>query len=495
MLKIQWLWQFSCFMVLGTLAIYAIVSLHSSAAAILILAVPLAVVVLPAVLRRAVGGIVTLARSLRWWQGLWLLLFLSDFAFRQRTATDIRESPVDAAALYRVALVGITATVLAVRLALKRPPWLGSLFRGLVGAMTCYCTMSVISTLWSVYPAWTLYKSLEYLVNVAVLAAILATVCSAPEYSNLFNLNWAFYGLLLASVWLGALVWPREAWQTNIGTLGLQLYGVLPAIDANSVGEYGAILAIVSLRRLFLPSYGKSDRLWYGLACTFGLTALALSQTRSAMAGFLVGAILVLVFSKRKALATFVLSGAAALISVGGAGSLLWKFLLRGQSPELFRSLSGRLDWWEFGWEQILKSPWVGFGAYTARFQVLAKLGESDASSIHNTFLEVLFGVGIVGLVPVLVALFGAWWSLIRSLRNPSLDFFEKALAVEALGVLAVVSVRSLFTTHLIWHTSLQFLLVLGYAEFLRRRLKHSRARARLLVHSGTVGEKPTACF
>jgi O-antigen ligase len=482
-------------MVLGTLAIYAIGALHSIAATILILVVPLAVVVFTVVLRQAAGGISTLVRSLPWWQGLWLLLFLSDFVFRKRTATDIRAAPIDAAALYRVALVCITGTVLAVRLAVKRPPWFGSLFRGLVGALTCYCAMSVISTLWSVFPAWSFYKSLEYLVNVALLAAILATVCSATEYGNLFNLTWAWFGLLLVSVWLGALLWPREAWQTNVGALGLQLYGVLPAIDANSVGEYGAILAIVSLRRLLLPVDGKSDRVWYGLACTFGLTALALSQTRSAMAGFLVGAVLVLLFSKRKALATFVLSGAAGLISIGGLGSLLWKFLLRGQSPELFQSLSGRLDWWEFGWEQILKSPWVGCGAYTGRFQVLAKLGESDASSIHNTFLEVLVGVGLVGLIPVLMALFGTWWSLIRSLRNPSLGSFEKAVAVEALGVLAVVSVRSLFTTHLILHTSLQFLLVLGYAEFLRRRLKHPRERACLLVHSGIAGERPTASF
>jgi O-antigen ligase len=335
-----------------------------------------------------------------------------------------------------------------------------------------------------------LYKSLEYLVDVALLAAILATVCSAREYANLFNLNWAWFGLLLMSVWLGALLWPHEAWQTNVGTLGIQLSGVLPGIDANSVGEYGAILVIVSLRRVLLPVDGKSDRTWYGLTCAFGLTALVLSQTRSALAGFLVGAVLVLLFSKGKGLAAFVLSAAAGLISIGGLGSLLWKFLLRGQSPELFQSLSGRLGWWEFGWEQILKSPWVGFGAYTARFQVLAMLGESDASSIHNTFLEVLVGVGIVGLVPLLVALFGTWWSLIRSLRNPSLGSFEKAMAVEALGVLAVVSVRSLFTTHLIWHPSLQFLVVLGYAEFLRRRLRHPSEREHLLVRSGTAGER-----
>lgn len=473
MLKVRWIWQFMFFMVVGTLAIYAVGSLHSSVATILILSVPLALLVFPAVLRKTVGGISTWLRSLTWWQGLWLLLFLSDLGLRSRTDTDIKASLIDPAALYRVALVGITGAVLAVRLAVKRPPWLGSLFRGLVGALTCYCAMSVISTLWSVFPAWTLYKSLEYLVDVALLAALLATVGSVQEYANLFDLNWVLYGLLLMSVWLGTLLWPREALLPDVGVIGVQLFGVIPTVDANSVGEFGAILGVVSLSRLFLPSDGKSNRLWYGLIFIFGLASLILSQTRSAIGGFLVGAILVLLLSKGKGLTTFVLSGAAGLILLGGVGSFLWKFLLRGQSPELFQGLSGRVSWWEFGWQQILKRPWTGFGAYTGRFEVLAKLGEADTSSVHNTFLEVVIGVGILGLVPVFVALLGTWWSLFRSIRKRSLGSFEKAVTVEALGVLGVVSVRCLFTTHLIWHPSLQFLVVLGYAELLRRRAKY----------------------
>lgn len=477
MVKIRWILQFSSFLAWGALAMYAIGSLHSTGYTILILLMPVAVLVFPAALRQAALGIGRLVRSLTWWQGLWIILFFSQFVFRDRTDTSIRESPIDAAALYRVVLVGITAAVLAARLAVKRPPWLGSLFRGIVGVLACYCGISVISTFWSVYPAWTLYKSLEYLVDVALLAAILTTVRSAREYGNLFDLTWALFGLLLMSVWVGAVVWPREAWQTDVGLLGPQLYGVLPAIHANSVGEYGAIVAVVSLRRLLLPSDSRSGSLWYGLTCTFGLAALVLSQTRSAIAGFLLGAVLVLLFSKGKGLTTLVLSGAAALIGLGGVGSLLWEAVLRGQSTKSFQSLSGRVDWWELGWQQFMKSPLTGFGAYTTRFEVLAKLGDPETANIHNAFLEVAFGVGILGLIPVLVALLGTWWWLIRSLRNSSLESFERGIAVEALGVLGVASIRSLFSANLIWHPSLEFLVVLGYAELLRRHLKYQTSR------------------
>ena len=480
MLKARRVWPFLCCLAFGTFAMYAIGSQRKPGITILILLAPAALLAFPSALRQAAGGVRTVLRSWTWWQGLWLLLFMSMFVLRQRSDTEIRESPLDAAALYRVVLVGITAAMLAIRLAVKRPAWLGSLFRGLVGALTCYCAISAFSALWSVYPAWTLYKSLEYLVDVALVAAVLAAVDSAQDYAHLLSLTWVLIGLLLVSVGLGAFLWPQEAWQSDVGLLGVQLYGVVPAIHPNSVGEFGAIVAVVAFSRLLLPADGKSNRAWYGLIWVFGLAALILSQTRSAIAGFLLGTILVLAFSKGKGLATFLLSGLAGLLFLGGLGSLLWRFLLRGQNLEMFESLSGRVNWWELAWGQFLKSPWVGLGAYTARFDVLAKVGEADTASLHNTYLEVIFGVGIVGLIPVLVALIGTWRSLIRALRTSLLESLERGMAVEALGVLAVVSVRSLFTSNLIWHPSLQFLVLLGYAEFVRRRLKRAREPARL---------------
>jgi O-antigen ligase len=149
---------------------------------------------------------------------------------------------------------------------------------------------------------------------------------------------------------------------------------------------------------------------------------------------------------------------------------LLGKYFLRGQDPELFASLSGRVGWWEFAWHEFLKNPLTGLGAYTARFEVLAKIGESETSTVHNTYMEVIVGTGFWGLVPVLVALFATWWVLVRCLRNYFPSSQEWGMALEAVGVLAVVSVRSLFTTHLIEHPSLSFLLIVGYAELLRRQ-------------------------
>src|SRR5207245_1826944 len=88
-------------------------------------------------------------------------------------------------------------------------------------------------------------------------------------------------------------------------------------------------------------------------------------------------------------------------------------YMLRGQSTELVHSLSGRLDWWESAWSKILERPWLGYGAYAGgRFVVLAQFGDMETSSIHNSYVEAVLGSGILGVLPLLAALAGAWREL-----------------------------------------------------------------------------------
>jgi O-antigen ligase len=186
-----------------------------------------------------------------------------------------------------------------------------------------------------------------------------------------------------------------------------------------------------------------------------------------------------LLFTRRLGLMASICITVFVLLALTSVGSLSWGYFLRGQSPELFQSLSGRVGWWEFGVQRLLERPLTGYGAYAGgRFAVLAQLGATDVAGLHNTYVEVIVGTSVWGLIPLLFALMGSWWVLIRSLRNPAVMPRERHLAVEATAVLGVVTARSFFTTSLIWHSGvLPFLLVLGYAEFLRRRYGSSRHR------------------
>ncbi len=62
----------------------------------------------PLCLEQAFSKVRRLLAGLNWSHALWLLLFLSGLVFRSRGVDSIREQPLDAWAIYRVALVGVS---------------------------------------------------------------------------------------------------------------------------------------------------------------------------------------------------------------------------------------------------------------------------------------------------------------------------------------------------------------------------------------------------
>ena len=474
------IWMAVPFVILGFLVVTLITLLASrhglGLAIVAVVAAPPMLIVLAAGLRKAMVLFRGLAAHLRWWHVLWMLIFASALVFRVRGANQIEESPVDAWALYRIALEAIVTLSLLVRLALRRTEWFGSMFRGFTGVLAAFGLIELASTAWSVFPAWTLYKSCEYLLDVALLAAVVATLKSVEDYRHFFNWTWTLYGLLLISVWLGVLLWPEQALYPNgknvgVGMLGVRLAGVLPAVSSNDVGTFAAIVALIALCRLLPLDRKKSDRTWYILLLTAAMATMVLSQTRSAIAGFLLGLFLLLLFSKRLGLSAFLTFVVAPVLVASSVGGLIWSFLERGQDVQQLETLSSRVDWWSFAWQKFLERPLMGYGAYAGgRFAVMAQLGNSTTSTMHSDYLEMIVGTGIWGLIPFLVALIGTWWFLTRYLRHSTAVSQDQQLAYEAVAVLGLLTLRSIVMTMLTWHPPLDYFVILGYAEFLRRR-------------------------
>ncbi len=412
--------------------------------------------------------------ALRWWHLLWFLSFASMLVFRVRGAEDIQENPLDGWALVRIVLDGVVAVILLVRLALRRTDWVASLFRGLPCILAVYGIICILSTAWSVFPLWTLYKSCEIMVDITLMAAVLASIDSIEEYRSFLNWTWFLYGLLLVSAWIGAVVDPAEALYGQgfpIGVLGFQLKGVMPSLSANDVGTFGALLATVAAARL-LPLSGRvSGKAWYGMLLGASVITMVCAQTRSAIIGFVFAVFLLLIYSRRyafSALTTFVLTP---LLILSSAGGLLRSFLARGQTEQQLGHMSSRLDWWTFAWDKFVERPLTGFGAYAGgRFAVLAQHGLNKTSTLHSDYVEILVGTGFWGLLAVLAALAGVWWYLRANVKKQPPDSLEAQTSYEAIAVLGLLSVRSLFMTMLLWHAPLHFLGVLGLAEFLRRR-------------------------
>ena len=104
---------------------------------------------------------------------------------------------------------------------------------------------------------------------------------------------------------------------------------------------------------------------------------------------------------------------------------------------------------------------------------VLTELGGvGDWSSILNTWLEILLGVGLIGAFFAVAAFLRTWKNLAEATFSSKNGTLLHCLAVEGVGILALISVRSMFTTNIFWHPPLLFFLVMGYAEFLYRHYK-----------------------
>jgi O-antigen ligase len=201
-----------------------------------------------------------------------------------------------------------------------------------------------------------------------------------------------------------------------------------------------------------------------------------MSQTRMALVGVLFAGAFILIYSKRGKLGAvfaFILAPAVALATMGG---LIWSFLARGQSASQLDTLSNRTEWWGLAWRTFLQQPLTGFGAYAAgRFAVLAKAGFGGTGTMHSDYLEVIVGTSIWGLIPLLAALGATWWLLLRYIRSAK-DPQERQLAHEALAILALLTLRSFTNNMMTIHPALPFLVLVGYAEFIRRRREMAMA-------------------
>lgn len=436
--------------------------------------------------RQAWQGTVEMVRSLQWWHWLWLIIFVSGLVFRKRTAVEGVEAPVDKAAAFRIVTVGFVGTVLLVKLFMRRVAWLSSTFRGVIGLLIWFDLMALLSTIWSVYAAWTFYKAVEYGVDVCLLAAVLVMVTKSEDWKKFTDWVWILYGLMLVNVWIGCIWDPVDALakggiygQQGIGELGVWLQGVFPDVSSNQIGEYAACLTALALCRLLPVNRKRVNTAWYMFVFLFGFVTVIYAQTRSALGGFCIAVFLIFLLSRRIAQGAAIVISSVFVIIVSGFWEVLYLYVQRGQGASQFDSLSGRIEWWQVALEKFSNYPFTGLGMWAAaRFGVLAKIGFSSTATIHSDWVEIIVGMGAWGVVPALLIMATAWYLLVHGTISKKFDIYDRQLAYEGMAVLTVVSVRMFFMTDLSLHPPCHFFVALGAAEFIRRKyLKQRKPR------------------
>ncbi|MFD9637499.1 O-antigen ligase domain-containing protein [Streptomyces violascens] len=233
------------------------------------------------------------------------------------------------------------------------------------------------------------------------------------------------YFAVLASVAAGLVVSPGAAMPDLYGG---RLVGALWPLTPPQIGQYAAV--IIGLAVLLVLGH-RTDRAGAAVVIVPSLVLLALTHTRTATLGLVIGLALAigsLVLTSAAARRFFTWTVLCATVAAVGFNSALQAWFLRGQSQENFSSLTGR----EKVWDALLAAP-------RTTSEQLFGVGLGDKSfgglPIDNSWLAVyneqgLTGIGLVAAIFIVLA-------GVALLRPPSLS---RACAIFLISYCAVAS-------------------------------------------------------
>lgn len=233
------------------------------------------------------------------------------------------------------------------------------------------------------------------------------------------------YFAVLGSVAAGLVVSPGAALPDLYGG---RLVGALWPLTPPQIGQYAAV--ITGLTVLLLLGR-RTDRTSAAVVIVPSLVLLALTHTRTATLGLLIGLALAigsLLLTSAAARRFFTWAVLCVLVAGVGFASALQAWFLRGQSKENFSNLTGRAK----VWDALLAAP-------RSTPEKLFGVGLGDKSfgglPIDNSWLAVYNEQGLIGvtLVAAAVVVLGA----VALLRPPSL---QRACAIFLISYCAIAS-------------------------------------------------------
>lgn len=304
--------------------------------------------------------------------------------------------------------------------------------RGILG-LALFGGMAVLSATWSPIPMLTLVRALQWWVIIAV-AGTVTSAFSVRESVDLFGWSCVGYVLLFTSIRLAfpGLVSLNDP--TPVAFERFTWFAVHPAVAALLAGM-GAIYLVARLLEGGADRQPRPGLILVGAAALLGAAALfgvvLATRARTELAAL---ALVVPAMVLHRATRPGLFVAASLLLGLAGIGVLLAlepvldiasgstsetaavQFLLREQTLEEFRGLTGRVELWGQLLPLVSEKPLFGSGYMASRLIVLERV--PWASYAHNGPLQSLLDLGVVGTLVV-------WFFALRAT-------VVSALAVEA---------------------------------------------------------------
>lgn len=225
-------------------------------------------------------------------------------------------------------------------------------------------------------------------------------------------------------------------WPILMGAPNPRLYHLpfgLGVQTANGAGRFAGVLAIVALSRI------RHKELLYRVpwAALLGvsLLSLALTQSRTAILGFVAGSLLIVLFNRKFAWLVLIIPGIFYFLYQSW---FVWRF--KGSLETAF-FLTGRETTWKKVLDISLKSPLAGHGFHADRLMV-------EGEHVHMAYLHSFIQSGLVGALFFAAAMLGLWWILVKNRvpqRLASLEGGPNFLLSESAAIVGFMTARSFF--------------------------------------------------
>jgi hypothetical protein len=305
-----------------------------------------------------------------------------------------------------------------------------SFTQGPVLAISAYGLIGMFFFFLSPEPFVSLYWGGLFLSTVFVVWTLVNQEGSEQQARVLMAINVILVSVIVLFYFTGPL------WPILMGAHNPRLYRLpfgFGLQNANGVGRLAGVLALVALSRVrHRELYLKVP--WLALLAV-SLVSLALSESRTAILGFVAGSLLIVLANRKY---SWLVLGIPGIFYYLYNAWFVWRF--KGSYETAF-ILTGREATWRRILAISLRSPLAGHGFHADRLIF-------DGEHVHMSYLHSLIQSGLLGALLFAAAMFGMWWILVRNRvlqRLASIEGEPNFLMTESVAIVGFMTVRSFF--------------------------------------------------
>ena len=332
-----------------------------------------------------------------------------------------------------------------------------------------FTLFALFSSSWSVDMVMTGWKSIEILTISLACISLAGEIRNRDDIEHLINILSAIIMFYVLGIALGVVLAPELAFvhsdQAIYQKTATVVRGVNPQLNPNTVTQFGALMFVISFIHLIRRDHDKHAKgIWITLA--LGCIVMLLGHSRTSVFAGILAIASVLFFGRYRVFAIF-------LLFVGGIGAILsldifTSYILRGQSADAFAGMTGRVHFWASTLDFVQESLWIGHGFYAGQ-----RVG-IGVSSMDSTYLEVLVGLGIIGLTIFITPIIITAYNMFRMLPKSNDPKHATTLWLLLLGLFIILIVRSLTgPSFAVMHPNLPMYIILLISVHALRKYKY----------------------